>query len=179
MNGLVYKSLEELPLEAQEAVRGLYESSFPLEERRPWSLLLQPIDPRHIPLVMMNPEGEVLALISYWLFDEVLYLEHLAVDLTKRSRGLGAKALAYLDEVAAGRLLLLEVEPPLDSLSERRLGFYERAGYRLLTKEYEQPSYGNAPGLALWLLGKGPTLPIGELIRLLHCNVYRVNDKRD
>ncbi|WP_347272263.1 hypothetical protein [Paenibacillus sp. N3/727] len=51
-------------------------------------------------------------------------MEHIAVDSAIRGSGLGGKLMTqYIEESV--KPILLEVEPPVMDLAQRRIGFYE------------------------------------------------------
>ena len=107
----------------------LYEKSFPIEERR--DKFQQSIVEKHkdyrYDLVFLN--GEFLGIALYWETPTLIFLEHLAILPEKRNGGAGSKVLSLFKEM--GKPILLEIEPPTDSLTNRRLAFYERNGFKL------------------------------------------------
>ena len=59
----------------------------------------------------------------------------------KRNGGLGDRMVkAFLERF--GKPFFIEVEPPEDELTRRRIGFYERNGFVLNDYDYVQPSLG-------------------------------------
>lgn len=124
----------------------LYTEAFPSAERRGWKIPKEVTEfalshpDMHIRIAM---EGENLAgFIIYWMLTpEVVYVEHLVVNPALRGGGLGARLLtSVLDDTGAESVL--EVEPPCDELSRRRVGFYRRLGFNLHSDiDYMQPSY--------------------------------------
>ena len=121
----------------------LYESAFPRDERRDFedfmSLLAAP-ESRFSVFAFF--EDDVFAgFASCWRWEEFCYLEHFAVEERMRNGGRGAR---YLSELVRRMSLpmIIEVEPPEDDLSRRRIGFYERNGFRLAEGiDYVQPPY--------------------------------------
>ena len=56
----------------------------------------------------------------------------------------GGKGSIYLQEITKklGKPVVLEVEPPTDEMAIRRIGFYERNGFKLWKDiTYIQPAY--------------------------------------
>ena len=97
----------EIPAEMLD----LYKDAFPPEERRPWD----------------TPEDVRLFILVFWhLTDNVIYGEHLATLPHLRGNGLGAKFIADFERTDPGMELVLEVEPPVDELTLRRIVFYGR-----------------------------------------------------
>ena len=86
--------------------------------------------------VVMDEEKK--GFIAYWDFKQFIFLEHFAVSTEARGEGHGEKML----EVFVESLTLpsiLEVEPPEDEITKRRISFYERMGFRLNDFSYIQP----------------------------------------
>lgn len=132
----------------------LYEVSFPEEERREISQLKKLIDSaEQMSLNAVFFEEQFAALFIYWEMDGFYYLEHLAVQPELRNQKLGARILAWAEQNLHG-LRLLEVEPDDTEMAARRIGYYKRNGYDILTKEYVQPSYRSSEDACeLWIMG--------------------------
>ncbi len=77
-------------------------------------------------------------LIYYWQTPVGYYIEHLAVAPQLRGGQIGSKALSAF---CADRRVVLEIDPPVDEISIRRLHFYERLGFMQNPQEYIHPSY--------------------------------------
>lgn len=162
-----------------DRVRLTYEGSFPPEERREFRLVRELLrdDPRFT-LTVFNRAGDYVGFLTTWRFDGFTYAEHFAIEPAVRGGGIGARVLrSFLEGLASP--LVLEVELPTDDLSRRRIGFYERLGFRLDSHRYFQPPYhpGDAP-LEMRLMSYGAM----ELDRrfdgvreTLHREVYGVN----
>lgn len=116
------------------------------------------------------------AMLCYWHFDTFIYVEYLAVDPTLRGGGIGRRIMERL--VSDSMLpVILEVEPPTDQLTTRRVAFYQRLGFQLLPDPYVQPSYGVVPGMPLRLMlhslnAPVPPPPVAEMVKLIHRHVY-------
>lgn len=90
-------------------------------------------------LMIAEEETRIVGFASYWQFEKFCYIEHLAIEPTLRNRGYGKEILNRLQQSVSA--IVLEVEKPVDELTERRIGFYERSGFRLSLEEYIQPAY--------------------------------------
>ena len=119
----------------------LYLSSFPEDERREVS--------DWIAYTWSKPEfcnsiiecaGRKVGFISFWDFDDFVYVEHFATDAAVRGKGLGGMAVETLCRTV-GKPVVLEVELPVDDISRRRVAFYERHGFKLCGRKYVQPPY--------------------------------------
>lgn len=70
-------------------------------------------------------EGETfVGILLHWEEEGFSYVEHFATDPALRGQGLGARALELLN--SRGKSVVLEIDPPVDELSIRRKGFYQR-----------------------------------------------------
>ena len=166
------------------AFRDCFEASFPESERRPPESLKDKIeheDRFHCEVALQTePDRQrFLGLLCWWQFDGFCYVEYLAVSERLRGQGRGGKIIRAL-QAAVQQPVVLEVEPPADDITRRRVGFYQRQDFRLLPDDYMQPSYGIVPGLPLRLM-LWKDLPaewgVQDLIRTLHREVYGVNDR--
>ncbi|WP_418983477.1 GNAT family N-acetyltransferase [Alistipes sp.] len=84
--------------------------------------------------------GERLAgLLFHWHSDTFRYVEHLALSPRMRGQNLGSRALRAFCQ--AGGRVILEIDPPEDEISIRRLHFYERLGFAENPYLYIHPSF--------------------------------------
>lgn len=155
-----------------EALRLLYEQSFPPEERRDWCAL--PVDNQAFKLWAIvdddiDEEPVEVGLVTVWEFDGFSYVEHFAVQPGLRGAGVGSWVLSQLREP-----VILEVEPAGSTPeAERRIRFYERNGFRVLDVQYVQPPYSpELPELELKLMLRGDIEDIDAVIKTIHKNVY-------
>lgn len=83
--------------------------------------------------------GDLIGFLAYWVLDNCVFFEHLAVQEQYRSHGLGKKILLKnLENIDVP--VFLEVELPKNDMAKRRISFYERLGFKLNDFFYEQPS---------------------------------------
>lgn len=117
----------------------LYGMSFPYnEQREPDSQAKIMSDPEyHFELIYDEDRfvGEVLS----WENADFIYVEHFCMLPDVRSRGCGARALELLR--ARGKTIILEIDPPVDDISRRRKGFYERNGFAANDYDYTHLPY--------------------------------------
>lgn len=157
-----------------EALR-LYEFSFPSAERRDSAQWLAYCDnpPAHFcPLVALDAQGQFVGFITLWQFHAAIYVEHFAVDSSRRGEGIGSAILQALSS-RHSLPLLLEVEPPLTSEAVRRIAFYERHGFSLLSRPYRQPPYAaGGEWITLLLMAKAFDLS-SEALEETIADIYR------
>ncbi len=155
--------------------------AFPTNERRDENLqekFLQEKDTFTAHALYREGMSEMLGAVYLWRFPTFIYIEHLFTDSRLRNRGLGTVLLEYLmkDEQLP---FVLEAELPDTPLSLRRIGFYERNGFRVCPQTYTQPPYraGEKP-LPMHLLTNQPdaVLPcFEEVVRTIYKEVYGVS----
>ena len=121
----------------------LYESAFPVDERRTREKQLGIVTghPDSFFSFALVEDDEMVGLFSYWDFGKFAYGEHFAVDEQLRGRRIGERAMRQFVG-SVGKPVVIEVELPETEIARRRIGFYERIGYRLCGMPYVQPSYG-------------------------------------
>ncbi len=102
----------------------LYAAGFSLhEQRRPEEQIQAMRDPAfHCDALVES--GTFIGLLFYWEAVGVTYVEHFAVVEALRSSGAGSRALAAFCPAHAP--VVLEIDPPVDAVSTRRKGFYQR-----------------------------------------------------
>lgn len=133
-------------------VWNLYTRAFPYEERRSLSchLAAMQAESDFYCLHLSDFRGFV-GLIFYWVLQECVYVEHLAIAETRRGSGLGKRALQLL--LPHQLPVILEIEPVVDSITQRRLRFYESAGFHSLPYlHYQLPYHIEGEPLQLTLL---------------------------
>ena len=169
---------EKLKAEMPECrfVRRLYETTFPVDERRDFVELLRLFRERHaFDMKVVYADDNPVGFITVWSWVKWRYIEHFAVDSSCRGQGVGAEILRRLLQEDS-RPVVLEVEPPVDEWSRRRIGFYSRLGFVLHESfAYVQPAYGvgrNPVSMCLMTWGADKTVDLNSVVRLLHQEVY-------
>lgn len=176
-------AFNDLDTARQEAVWNLYETSFPAHERRSRSAQQTAFGDElaHGDLVL-DEKGRVAALLFYWTQGELLFVEFLAVDPAMRGHQLGSRIMTALREKYPAHTLVLEIEPPIDELTIRRLHFYERLGFHRNDYDYTHPSYrtgAQAHPHQLVILSQGQALDPAryeEFLTLMREKVWRYAD---
>ena len=155
----------------------VYHTSFPIDEQRPIEDIARLIehDNRFIAYALTDKESAFIGLLTTWHFEKFIYIEHFAIDPTRRSQGHGSEALKiFIQE--HGKPIILEAEPPTETLSIRRIGFYERCGLILYDFPYIQPAYTpESNPIELRLMGTLDTnaTSLTHVAQILHREVYK------
>lgn len=162
-------------------VENLFLSAFPEDERRPVEDQRRNVDNNEAfrCYLISEDDGRPVGFITLWSLDGFCYGEHFAVDPALRNGGYGGRVMQHL----LGELhrpFVLEAEVPADEMSRRRVGFYERQGFRVWDKDYVQPPYrsGGRP-LPLYLMVAGETdaMPSVDAVRrAIYREVYGVEN---
>lgn len=152
-----------------------YVASFPIEEQRPVESIERLIEREHrFCATSLCSEGRFVGLLTYWRFEEFIYIEHFAIAPSLRSLGHGTDALkAFISQQSLP--VVLEAEPPTEEMALRRVRFYERNGFTLYHYDYYQPPYApDRQGIPLRLMGMRPEdYTFSALVaRTLHREVY-------
>ena len=131
--------LSELNAHLFDRAFGLYQSSFPVEERRDdqeQQRVLHKAD-YHFDLIM---DGDAfIGVTLYWETDDFVFLEHFTTLPELRGNGYGKMALDLLKQ--KNKVILLEIEPPVDDLTQRRYHFYQRNGFVMNPYYHIQAKY--------------------------------------
>lgn len=127
-------------------VDNLYIASFPLSERRPVETMLDLYKENPLFVISIIVEDDLLVgFLTYWDLDDFIFAEHFAISPEARNGGYGRRAMDLFKEVL--KPIILEVELPTTIMAERRIGFYQRLGYKLWDNvQYQQPAYYEETG---------------------------------
>jgi ribosomal protein S18 acetylase RimI-like enzyme len=138
----------------------LYTQAFPEAERRVYDsegelalFMASHKNMFHIDSIYI--EHRWVGFISYWTFAEYTYIEHFAITESTRGSGIGNCILRSMCNEHNN--MILEVEPPVDDISRKRISFYERHGFRCNKYfNYRQPSYAyGLPEVEMELMSRG------------------------
>ena len=108
----------------------IYEESFPKHELR---------NIKEQKEAMNDDEETVVGIIFYWELEQFRYIEHFAVNPNLRGGGYGSKILEKICN--DDKITILEIDPVVDEISERRLVFYERLGFKMNKFNHLHPPY--------------------------------------
>ena len=105
----------------------LYESSFPLHERRTRSAQAARLSHPEYRFTLVYEQAQFQGILLYWEGPGFRYVEHFAISPQLRGTGVGSRVLEKL--LGQGVPVILEIDPPVDEISIRRKGFYLRCGF--------------------------------------------------
>lgn len=173
--------LYTMSLNEFDKVFDIMSEAFPYDERRTYDEQKQVCfnNPLFTTYVHKDSEnGDVKGFISTYDFADFCYVEHFAIALSERGKGLGSEVVDAL--LALRKRVCLEVEPPVTEQAVRRIKFYEKHGFTLNNFEYIQPpiSRGRNP-IPLMIMTSFGLLDydvFSNIKKTLYRNVYHVNE---
>lgn len=116
----------------------LYEASFPACERWDAEAYDRAFADPAFEADAILLDGAFAGLLFHWTTDGFHYIEHLAVSPHLRGQQIGSRAL---EAFCCDRRVILEIDPPEEEVSIRRLHFYERLGFVANPHRYIHPSF--------------------------------------
>lgn len=160
-----------------DTVFNLMLEAFPASEHRTRQAQQDLLSRKEYRIYVAELDGKICGFLALWCFDDFLFLEHLATDSAVRNQGIGRSLLENLQN-QTDRRIILEVEPPKDEMTRRRIGFYERNGFTFNDYPYVQPSMAqDRPAIPLHLMSTGGPLTPEEFRFFrdqLYHNVYGI-----
>lgn len=133
-----YVSSRNHPL--YKSFHDLYGVSFPIFEQRSVAQQADAFQSERYKLLAFTEGDTFLGFISYWEFDTYRYVEHFAVSAELRGKGHGSTMLREFQR-STDKVILLEIDPITDSVSEARLRFYKRCGFHENPYPHRHPAY--------------------------------------
>lgn len=117
----------------------LYGDSFPPHEQRENASQLRILSDEAYHFNLVYDENTFVGLALCWRTERFIYLEHFCILPELRNRHYGQRILAELGK--QGKTIILEIDPPVDEISVRRKGFYERCGFGENPYPHAHPPY--------------------------------------
>ncbi len=157
-----------------EFAKNLFENAFPVEERPDFEIL-QERNPNLFHFHIITYHGKPIGILSYWDFEDFIYIEHFAISDIVRNQGLGKEILTQF-LTSHLKQIVMEVEPPIQEMARRRIGFYKRLGFLDNEFEYQQPPYrGNLEFLSMKILSRQPLTKqdFEHVKHMIYTNVYK------
>lgn len=121
----------------------LYTISFPIFEQRTEEQQEKAFNHSAYHLSGYEENNAFIGFISYWEFEEYIYIEHFAINQELRGKGYGNKILNDFITIKTPKIVLLEIDPIVDEVSEARLRFYRRCGFYENPYPHIHPPYRN------------------------------------
>ncbi len=161
-----------------EKIKSLYYQSFPENERRPWESIISMIEnssPFFRLMAFVGNDGVFIGFMTIWSLPAAKYIEHFAIEPSKRSDGYGSDVLTDVVSSADDLPVVVEVElPEASAEAVRRISFYERNGFHAMDQfPYFQPPYRPDLDIVPMMLMTTKELADPEMfVIMLHTLVY-------
>lgn len=117
----------------------IYKYSFPDFERRKEKDQLEALEDNRYHFEVIYDEEQLVGILLYWDMGSYKYIEHFAIDKNLRGKSYGSKILREF--CRRNKNIVLEIDPPIDRVSIKRLNFYKNLGFTLEEYDYSHPSY--------------------------------------
>lgn len=166
--------LEELQTRKKlSRIYSAYESTFPEDERRDKEQFLTLIENPDCFIFVVKNDDDFVGYLILWKLSDFYFLEHFEVFEEFRNLKLGSQILAELQE-KFGKIILESEPKHLDEMAERRINFYLRNGFSIISEDYIQPSYGAGKNsMNLFLLSNFNVDNLIEIEKEIHLKVYK------
>ena len=117
----------------------LYRESFPYHEQREARSQGDILSDEEYRFELVYDKDIFAGLLLCWETDAFVYVEHFCIFPELRGRSYGSQTLHLLAQ--CGKTIILEIDPPVDEISIRRKGFYERCGFKENPYAHVHPAY--------------------------------------
>lgn len=135
-----FRDLKTAPKEEWEFIYSQYCLTFPIDERRSEEQFYQLFTNENTRIFGIDANKNAMGYFVTWPMNNFLFVEFFEIYQIFRSTGLGARALAELQNQY--KVLVLETEPPsMGGVAKKRIEFYERNGFQIADPDYIQPAY--------------------------------------
>ncbi|MDL1913852.1 MAG: GNAT family N-acetyltransferase [Bergeyella sp.] len=150
-----------------------YTRTFPEEERRDHARFLGLYRQPEVFIFGILEDIYFVGYIILWKLKDFVFVEHFEIFSTLRGKNYGSRVMQALQKKYDK--ITLEIEPPyLGSIAAKRLRFYEKNGFKVLSECYTQPSYiKEKPSVELYLLSNTNFKNPEVIIKEIHSTVYR------
>lgn len=117
----------------------IYKVSFPIFEQRIIKDQIDVLTDDRFNFMVVYENKVLIGIILYWDLDNCKYIEHLAISPSLRGKNYGSRILKEFCE--KNGTIILEIDPPVDDISFKRLSFYSNLGFKLQDFEHIHPPY--------------------------------------
>lgn len=117
----------------------IYKNSFPEFEQRTIESQIEVLNHDQYYCCVVLEDTLLIGILFYWKYEDYNYLEHFAISSNLRGQSYGSKILKEFCENNSNTIL--EIDPPTDDTSIKRLNFYSNLGFKLHDFEHIHPPY--------------------------------------
>ncbi|MCD8029244.1 MAG: GNAT family N-acetyltransferase [Erysipelotrichaceae bacterium] len=133
------------------------QKAFDPSELREYDWMKEIYDQKKFKIYASLKDEQLLGVITLWEFDDFNYIEHFAVDENYRGQGLGSMIIEDM-KLLSDKPLVLEVEKIVDTITQKRVHFYEKHGFQLSSYLFVQPPLRDNAKDVLLIYMSYPTL---------------------
>lgn len=119
--------------------RELYALSFPFHEQREDASQRQIMGRSDYQFHLIYDQNLFTGLLLCWETADFIYVEHFCIRPDLRNQKYGQRTLELL--LRRGKTVILEIDPPVDAIAQRRKGFYQRLGFQANPYPHIHPPY--------------------------------------
>lgn len=152
---------------------------FPTKEVKEYHYLKSLFKDKIAAAITLKEEDKIIGVLSYFDLQDLAFVDYFAISNEYQSQGLGHKMLAYFKEYI-NKPFILEVEHPEDTITKRRIAFYQRNGLHLNTHEYVVPAMPNISQELHFLLMSYPIIidekTYPDLYKRILKEVYQIKE---
>jgi len=132
-------SIKDIKDNYYKAFYDFYFTSFPIHEQRNEQQQIYAFGQEAYHLDCCILDDKVAGFIAYWDFNDLIYIEHLAVNPEMRGKNIGTGMLSEF--IKKDKPVILEIDPLVDEVSRKRLQFYQRLGFVMNNYVHHHPAY--------------------------------------
>ncbi|ELC8442467.1 GNAT family N-acetyltransferase [Clostridium perfringens] len=117
----------------------IYKVSFPIFEQRTMEDQIKALEDEDYHFNVIYDGDKMVGILLYWDMNGYKYIEHFAIDSSLRGKNYGSRVLKEFCK--NNKNVILEIDPPIDEISIKRLNFYSKLGFKLQDFNHIHPSY--------------------------------------
>ncbi|MDZ4992366.1 GNAT family N-acetyltransferase [Clostridium perfringens] len=117
----------------------IYKVSFPIFEQRTIKDQIKALEDEDYHFNVIYDGDKMVGILLYWDMNGYKYIEHFAIDSSLRGKNYGSRVLKEFCK--NNKNVILEIDPPIDEISNKRLNFYSKLGFKLQDFNHIHPSY--------------------------------------
>ncbi|SFI22411.1 GNAT family N-acetyltransferase [Halpernia frigidisoli] len=156
-------------------VKSIFEAycdTFPENERRSESQFENLFKKEKVSVFSIVNNSQFIGYFIMWDLEGFAFLEHFEIFEAFRSNNFGSEVLQKLKENYSK--IILESEPEhFNSIAGKRIKFYQRNGFKIISENYIQPSYGEGkPDLNLLLFANFQPKNLEKITENIYDVVY-------
>lgn len=153
-------------------IRDIYESSFPIDERRDFNLIQEILNDKRFIFNVIKKNNKIIGILSSWKFDKFTYIEHFAICKEHRNKGLGTETLNIILSTTKN-LIVIEVEKPDNEEATKRINFYKKFSFIECFEDYIQPPYDISKQAVPMLIMSKPSIKNKKEFNYIKNTLYK------